>query len=190
MQHNVSIPFFPHSSKVKKCCQRSMKERSIPVHWWGHGTRGTESKIRLVGDRCMTETWCVLATGSWARWPSGCQAKSRKQKRTEESCQGLQKLIWQNPKLCRVLLFSIPTKNPPHILKGHQLGLEPSIVMLNSFQLPIELSPVVLALLEGWFRCLFPMELPGLEAGNLSHRSFSGSFPSNVMGCTRRDKRS
>ncbi|XP_013925607.1 PREDICTED: protein NipSnap homolog 2 isoform X2 [Thamnophis sirtalis] len=33
--------------QLKKFCQRSMKGRSIHVHWWGRGTRGTESKIRL-----------------------------------------------------------------------------------------------------------------------------------------------
>lgn len=32
-----------------------MKKNTTHVHWWGLGTRGTESKIRLVGDRSTTE---------------------------------------------------------------------------------------------------------------------------------------
>lgn len=43
----LCVPCF----QVKRCCQRFMKKNTTLVLWWGLGTRGTESKIRLVGDR-------------------------------------------------------------------------------------------------------------------------------------------
>lgn len=70
-----------------------MKGRSIHVHWLGPGTRGTESKIKLVGDRCTTDCATVSVMCACGRCPitagqrtvQGAGAKSGGQRATSGS---------------------------------------------------------------------------------------------------------
>lgn len=72
----LCVPCF----QVKRCCQRFMKKNTTLVLWWGLGTRGTESKIRLVGDRSTTQCKPMCLAGFFFFKSSLLAPKKKKKK--------------------------------------------------------------------------------------------------------------